>query len=130
LSRDSENIITADIEGSLTLAELTRYPCVACGFLTFTRGAGSKERCFVCEWQDDGIQLAHPGMVGGLNGLSLWDWQQRVLHDYPPPLQELPGVRRSPQWRPLFEEEAASRRGVRISGRMYQEGTSGKYYWT
>lgn len=107
-----------------------RFPCVACGFLVFARPAGSREKCPICSWQDDGVQLAYPGMVGGLNGLSLWDWQQHALQHLPMTTREWSGIPRSPDWRPLTPEEAAHRKGVRISGRMYVEGVRGQYYWS
>jgi len=107
-----------------------RYPCPACGFLVFPRFPGSREKCPICSWQDDGVQLNYPGMIGGLNGLSLWDWQQHALKHLPLTTTDWNGITRHPQWRPLREDEAAKRRGVRITGRMYMEGASGRYYWS
>lgn len=111
------------------MAELDRFPCPSCGFLVFQRSAGSKETCPICRWQDDGLQLAYPGMVGGLNGLSLFDFQQKILPSFPAKEREFSGVPRHPTWRPLQESEAALRKGVRITGRMYVDGAGARYYW-
>ena len=83
----------------------------------------------MCGWIDDHIQLQFPGMIGGLNTVSLWDWQLKVLVDLPPGEKECGGVLRDPSWRPLLEAEASARRGVRIVGRMYVDIPSSRYYW-
>lgn len=83
----------------------------------------------MCGWIDDHIQLHFPGMIGGLNSVSLWEWQRKILADLPPDENECGGVQRDPSWRPLLEAEATARRGVRIVGRMYADIPGSAYYW-
>lgn len=55
-------------------------PCPCCGSLTVGE-PGSYEVCDVCGWEDDPVQFADPGYVGGANSESLKaareSWQQR-----------------------------------------------------
>lgn len=80
-------------------------PCPACGFLSFNGGYGSYDICSICDWEDDGVQLANPCSSGGANHKSLAQVQADALRQYPPQVQEAKNTKRSPQWRPLTPEE-------------------------
>jgi hypothetical protein len=54
----------------------TRVACPCCGYRTLPDGPGAYEVCPVCLWEDDG---ARPWSVGGPNGISLVEGQQRYL---------------------------------------------------
>jgi len=83
-------------------------PCAACGFLTIRDSTyGSDETCDVCDWQDDGVQLANPACGRGANHRSLIEAQAANLTRFPLTLAEVDGIPRSPTWRPLNASEAA-----------------------
>ena len=51
---------------------LPKYKCPCCGYYTLSEKAGGTfEICPVCFWEDDRIQLEHPDLAGGANGISL-----------------------------------------------------------
>jgi hypothetical protein len=82
--------------------------CPACGFLTVPDSYyGSYAICGVCDWEDDGVQLANPACGGGANHESLIDAQRAALGRFPLAVAEAAGFRRSPTWRPLNEMEVA-----------------------
>lgn len=84
-------------------------PCPACGFYSSGQGFfGSYSVCPICNWEDDGVQLANPACGGGANKDSLIDAQVRVMKSLPLEVQEHGGYRRDPRWRPLNEEEIRS----------------------
>jgi uncharacterized Zn finger protein (UPF0148 family) len=56
--------------------------CPACGFRVFARGYGSYEVCPICDWEDDGVQLANPTSGGGANAESLADMQPKYFVDF------------------------------------------------
>lgn len=53
-----------------------QFPCVCCGYLTLSEGAGEHEICMICWWQDDPSQLRWPAMSGGANEPSLIEGQK------------------------------------------------------
>lgn len=55
------------------------FPCVCCGYLTLSSGAGSYEICTICWWEDDLPQLRWPAMRGGANKPSLIEGQKNYL---------------------------------------------------
>ena len=96
-------------------------PCPCCGFRVFSEPPGSYEICPICRWEDDPVQLSHPGYAGGANEESLWDCQQTILSEYPPDQKEHGPYSRDPSWRPLEPEDVADQSGPR-------PGTY-KYHW-
>lgn len=107
------------------------YPCPCCGFLVFDRPAGSYDLCRICDWEDDQVQLEHPGMSGGANTESLAEAQRELLKSVPANLEEYDGVRRDPTWRPLVPEDLIPA-GAPTDGLGYFEGAvadSPPYYW-
>ncbi len=83
------------------------HPCPACGFSVFCEPYGSYELCPVCNWEDDGVQLANPCSAGGANGESLHEAQCAILCKLPLGVREHHGFSRSGSWRPLSDAEAA-----------------------
>ena len=83
---------------------MTDVPCPACGHLVFSHGYGSYDICPVCDWEDDGVQLANPCSAGGANHASLAEWQRRSPKQAS---DEVPQWPRDPAWRPLTGEEIA-----------------------
>jgi hypothetical protein len=81
-------------------------PCPSCGFLVFATGSyGSYEMCPVCDWEDDGVQLANPASCGGANQESLAEAQDGVLARFPLTMRTHGQFKRSSEWRPLSESE-------------------------
>jgi hypothetical protein len=96
-----------------TMADVTDYPCPACGFLTFNAPPGSFDICVVCGWEDDHVQLAYPLMRGGANRESLVEAQAAALARHPLQIQNMivPAagrIDRDAEWRPLTREQAES----------------------
>jgi len=87
-------------------------PCPCCGFLTLEYEYGSYAICPVCDWEDDGVQLANPTSAGGANSCSLAEAQNIALAKYPSNLEIAKGYRRGVKWRPLssIEVEAGNAR--------------------
>lgn len=81
------------------------YTCPVCGFVTFVEPPGSFELCGVCDWEDDGVQLANPACSGGANSQSLIEAQEEAIETYPLSIKEVKGFTRNPKWRPLTDEE-------------------------
>ena len=80
----------------------TRLPCPSCGFLTVPGSCyGSYNICELCDWEDDGVQLANPACAGGANRESLIEAQRAALARYPLTVLESAGISRSRAWRPL-----------------------------
>jgi hypothetical protein len=80
-------------------------PCPVCGFLTLEGAYGSYVICPVCEWEDDGVQLANPACGGGANSESLIEAQVAALAKYPFDVALAKGVCRDRRWRPLNDSE-------------------------
>ncbi len=80
-------------------------PCPVCGFKTVKENYGSYMICEVCNWEDDGVQLANPCSRGGANGYSLAEAQTELLKEYPLTINEVDGIKRSKSWRPLNSRE-------------------------
>jgi hypothetical protein len=99
--------------------------------VVFAEPSGSFAICWVCGWEDDDIQLRHPGMTIGANGDSLWQEQRRILLEHPVGVQEASGYLRDPQWRPLRPRECVTE-GVPQTGREYFDAfvvEPPTYYW-
>lgn len=58
-------------------------PCPSCGFLTLEDFYGSYAICPICNWEDDGVQLANPTSNGGATA-SLWRKRSRMLSPVSP----------------------------------------------
>ena len=81
-------------------------PCPSCGFLTIDEeGYGSYRLCQICDWEDDGVQLANPACGGGANQLSLVESQSQALCAHPLSEDTWQGIKRDAAWRPLNESE-------------------------
>jgi hypothetical protein len=81
-------------------------PCPSCGF--YTKGEfyfGSYNICPICDWEDDGVQLANPGSGGGANRNSLIEYQIIAMKVNPIEIQVTGKFRRDPKWRPLNTDE-------------------------
>lgn len=98
-----------DIALPLSNAQLSPcLPCPACGFLTVPETTyGSYNICELCDWEDDGVQLANPACGGGANHESLLDAQAVALTRFPITVAQTNGIQRSRTWRPLSASEAA-----------------------
>lgn len=108
------------------------YPCPGCGFIVFDEPTGSYDICPLCNWEDDHVQLANPGMGGGANGESLYEHQLRALKHLPIQFKERMGYPRDPSWRPLRPEECRPNPNAPTSGQEYFEAAvkdSPSYYW-
>ena len=81
------------------------YTCPVCGFVTFVEPPGSYDICGVCNWEDDGVQLANPACGGGSNSQSLIEAQEEAIEMYPLSIKEVKYFKRNPKWRPLTYEE-------------------------
>lgn len=78
-----------------------KLPCPVCGFLTFSDYYGSYNVCSLCDWEDDGVQLANPCSGGGANKVSLAEAQKEAMVEYPLNIEIAKGFSRSKNWRPL-----------------------------
>lgn len=76
--------------------------------MTLQNEYGSYAICVLCDWEDDGVQLANPTSEGGANKRSLAQARQVSLERYPPHVELAAGQRRSKKWRPLSSEEIES----------------------
>lgn len=82
-----------------------KLPCPVCGFETVEENYGSYMICEICNWEDDGVQLANPCSKGGANGYSLAEAQEKLISKYPLEVRELDGLKRNESWRPLNASE-------------------------
>jgi Cysteine-rich CPCC len=83
-----------------------KLPCPGCGFLTIDSDYyGSYDICSICDWEDDGVQLANPCSGGGANGDSLAVHQKTWVLRLPLPIRSHEGISRSEKWRPLTDTE-------------------------
>jgi cysteine-rich CPCC protein len=100
--------------------------------MVFEEGPGSHDICPVCGWEDDDVQLRHPGMAGGANQRSLWEDQQDLLRRVPLTVLVQDGFERDPTWRALKPDEVATvgapRTGLDDS-HPAGESESPHYYW-
>ncbi|WP_258179562.1 CPCC family cysteine-rich protein [Stenotrophomonas maltophilia] len=90
-------------------------PCPSCGFLTLEDFYGSYAICPLCNWEDDGVQLANPTSAGGANGESLAQAQQNALSSFPPGVEVASGFRRGSSWRPLSSTEIGHYEALRVA---------------
>jgi len=106
--------------------------CPACGFLRFSGSYGSYDICSLCDWEDDGAQLANPCSDGGANHKSLAQAQADALKQYPMQLQEVGGTKRSPQWRPLTPVELSHFEKERVASHWAHTAVvdEDEAYWT
>ena len=84
---------------------MTDLPCPSCGFLTMEEFYGSYVICPLCDWEDDGVQLANPTSGGGANTESLAQAQDAALSRFPLGVEVAGGFRRGVSWRPLSSAE-------------------------
>lgn len=66
---------------------------------------GSFNICPLCNWEDDGVQLANPACGGGANRKSLIEYQQKSIQMLPPEILKHGSYKRDPTWRPLNKSE-------------------------
>lgn len=105
-------------------------PCPACGFIVFIGSYGSYEVCPLCDWEDDGVQLANPTSSGGANREALCEVQIRALSVFPLGA-ELPGFNRSAAWRPLNHSEVGAFRAAQAISHWHSEAVvdEAEAYW-
>jgi len=109
-----------------------RFPCPACGFLTFSEPPGSYAICEVCGWEDDHVQLALPRMRGGANAESLVEAQLGAIERFPLGAQPIDNHQPDPEWRPLTADKAGVREDAPRSGIDYFHAATieePRYYW-
>ncbi len=87
---------------------MSDLPCPCCGFVTLADEYGSFAICPICDWEDDGVQLANPTSSGGANSKSLADAQAKALEVFPCNVEVAGGFRRSNRWRPLNTDDIAA----------------------
>lgn len=104
------------------------YPCPACGFLTFSQPAGSYELCAVCDWEDDGVQLANPTSRGGANAESLAEAQIALTTRLPCGLRQIEGIERDWLWRRLCARELTAANETTV-GAHWPNAATTHYYW-
>ena len=84
---------------------MIHLPCPSCGFLTLENFYGSYDICPLCNWEDDGVQLANPTSGGGANSESLAQAQNKALAKFPLEVDILGVYHRCSSWRPLSHAE-------------------------
>ncbi len=106
-------------------------PCPVCGFETVETNYGSYMICDVCNWEDDGVQLANPCSKGGANGYSLAEAQVKLLKEYPLGVLVAGGFKRSNKWRPLNAKEIEQANNQLKSGPWPNNGIlyEAEAYW-
>ena len=106
-------------------------PCPVCGFETVEENYGSYMICEICNWEDDGVQLANPYSKGGANGYSLVEAQIKLLKKYPITVNEADGIKRSKAWRPLSAIEIDEAKNQFESGPWLNKGIlyESETYW-
>ena len=108
------------------------FPCPCCGFLISTEKPGSYEICDICGWEDDHVQLAHPGLRGGANRRSLREAQQELIQRIPLSVSHHDGYQRDSTWRPLELHEIATSNGPRTGLEYFHaaaDSDTPAYYW-
>jgi hypothetical protein len=115
------------------------FPCPCCGHLVFDEPPGSHQRCPVCLWEDNLVQLRFPTMPGGANSVSLEEAQanyqscgaaeRRNRSLARSPLKE---EGREAGWRPLDparDNIELPERGVPYGDSYPERDTTVLYYW-
>lgn len=101
--------------------------------MEFIEPSGSYGICSICGWEDDHVQLSHPFMRGGANGISLFECQQEILKEIPAEISEYQGQNRATDWRPLTETDYQSEIDIPKTGLDYffraASDTLADYYW-
>ncbi|MCU1068115.1 CPCC family cysteine-rich protein [Stenotrophomonas maltophilia] len=107
-------------------------PCPSCGFLTVEDSYGSFGICPICDWEDDGVQLANPTSAGGANGESLAQAQQNAVSRFPLCVEVASGFRRATSWRPLSSAEIGRYEALRSGKHWHSKAVSheGEAYWS
>lgn len=104
---------------------MAELPCPCCGFLAFEGSYGTYDKCNVCGWEDDHVQLANPTSEGGANLASLAEAQQKALEAFPLDRHTAAGLRRSTRWRPLAAADLERARTTTSAGIRDEAGA----YW-
>lgn len=99
--------------------------------MVFARPPGSYDLCPVCGWEDDHVQLRHPGMRGGANKPCLREQQDELLQRYPVGVTSVGRWVRDPSWRPLRDDECITTGGPRTGLEYFHAATKDPppYYW-
>ncbi len=111
---------------------MTRIPCPCCGFLTLEGEYGSYVLCDICDWEDDGAQLANPTSGGGANGKSLVEAQSLAIAAHPLGIELAKGFRRGRHWRPLAPMEIERANSRRAESHWHSKAVlaeSEAYWW-
>ena len=105
--------------------------CPACGFKTLSDGYGSYEICVICDWEDDGVQLANPTSGGGANRGSLAEAQAAIIERLPLERKTHLEHHRDPHWRPLNAAELADANARRNIKHWHSTGVTEREdaYW-
>jgi hypothetical protein len=106
-------------------------PCPSCGFLTLEKFYGSYAICPLCDWEDDGVQLANPTSGGGANAESLAQSQEKAISILPLGVEVANGFRRGSNWRPLSSDEIEHFDALRSSKHWHTKAVSqeSEAYW-
>jgi hypothetical protein len=118
-----------------------KYPCVCCGYMSFTESIGSYSICQICGWEDDYVQIREDWWDNGGANASLRSCQQNFMHPehawYRHNMSRRPilaGDVKDPMWYPLPAQhelvEAAS--GAEYFQAVCESETVQKnspYYW-
>ena len=93
---------------------------------------GSYAICELCDWEDDGVQLANPTSEGGANERSLAQAQEMSVVKYPVHVQLAAGNRRGSGWRPLSRHEIDAANVKREVKHWYAKAvrTEAEAYWS
>ncbi len=105
-----------------------KYPCPACGFLSFDEPAGSYEICSICDWEDDAVQLANPASRGGANGESLVEAQSAILRELGMHVRSVNGIERDWWWRPVSAGEL-DEADTQARAKHWAHPATQQYYW-
>ena len=111
---------------------LIALPCPCCGFMTLQGEYGSYAVCELCDWEDDGVQLANPTSEGGANRRSLAQAQEAFVNKYPAHVELVAGSVRSKRWRPLSTEEIANANAKKAARHWHSDAvlTESEAYWS
>lgn len=112
------------------------FTCPCCGHQTLSQPPGSYDKCDVCFWEDDMVQLLDPAYRGGANELSLMECQANYTRLGACESRSIANVRpasaaepRDPEWRPAEESDLKWSRSPRdLSSEEYQRPEAW-YYW-